>query len=518
MNEHTASGHETLVIVDFGSQVTQLIARVVRESGVYAEIVPPGRAVEAIRGARVKGVILSGGPASVYDEDAPDVGEELFETTLPILGICYGMQILVRRTGGKIEPAKEREFGRAHLLRQGASRILAAWPEDSVVWMSHGDSVLDLPEGMRVTARTDSAPFAAVEDGERRRFGVQFHPEVSHTEHGRALLKTFALEICDCRGDWSMEAYAKEAVEEIRVQVGETEKVVCALSGGVDSSVMAMLVHRAIGGRFEAVFVDNGLLRKDEAREVVEMFQGRYHLPVRAYDGRARFLEALSGVDDPETKRKRIGHAFIEIFDEVAREIDAEWLAQGTIYPDRIESTSISGPSAVIKTHHNVGGLPERMKLRLIEPLRWLFKDEVRALGVALGLPESFVARHPFPGPGLAVRCLGEVTEEKLSILREADAIFREELAREDLLSRTAQAFAVLLPVRSVGVMGDGRTYERVIALRSVDTDDFMTADWSRFSHDFLARTAGRIVGEVRGVNRVVYDITSKPPGTIEWE
>lgn len=509
--------HETILIVDFGSQVTQLIARRIREAGVYAEIIPPAGAGERVRADEVRGIILSGGPASVYAEGAPEVGQELFESPLPILGICYGMQLLVHRSGGRVEAAPEREFGRAELNVAEKSDLLAGWPRQSTVWMSHGDSIVELPPGMRVTAHTESAPFAVVEDPRRHRYGVQFHPEVRHTLRGSELLSTFALRICGCRGDWTMAAYEKEAIEEIRRAVGPGQRVICALSGGVDSSVMALLIHKAIGERLIAVFVDNGLLRKDESEQVVHTFRDRYHLPVEAIDARQRFLDVLAGVSDPETKRKRIGHAFIEVFEEVAGRIDADYLAQGTIYPDRIESASTGGPSATIKTHHNVGGLPENMNLHLLEPLRWLFKDEVRRLGERLGLDPAFVRRHPFPGPGLAVRLLGEVTEEQLAILREADAIFREELETSGWMEKTSQAFAVLLPIRSVGVMGDGRTYEQVIALRSVDTDDFMTADWSRLPHEFLARVASRIVGEVRGVNRVVFDITSKPPGTIEW-
>ncbi len=510
--------HETLVIVDFGSQVTQLIARRVRECGVYAEIVPPSEAVERIRRPEVRGVVLSGGPSSVYEEGAPKPDPALFDTELPILGICYGMQLLVLNTGGQVESAAEREFGRAEVERlESESKLLEGWPEQNTVWMSHGDSIVALPDGMYVAARTESAPFAAVEDPKRRRYGVQFHPEVRHTLQGTELLRNFALEICGCQGDWTMEAYEQEAIDEIRRTVGDGQ-VVCALSGGVDSSVMALLIHKAIGERFTAVFVDNGLLRKDEADQVVHTFRDRYHLPVKAVDARKRFLDVLAGVTEPEIKRKRIGHTFIEIFDEEAQEIHADFLAQGTIYPDRIESASTGGPSATIKTHHNVGGLPEQMKLKLVEPLSWLFKDEVRRLGTRLGLDQAFVQRHPFPGPGLAVRILGEITQERIDVLKEADAIFREELETSGWMAKTSQAFAVLLPVRTVGVMGDGRTYEQVVALRSVDTDDFMTADWSRLPHEFLAKVAGRIVGEVRGVNRVVYDITSKPPGTIEWE
>ncbi|MBP7148040.1 MAG: glutamine-hydrolyzing GMP synthase [Acidobacteria bacterium] len=512
------NSHETILVIDFGSQVTRLIARRVREAGVYSEVVGPARAPARLAQGDVKGIVLSGGPASVYEPGAPDVADAVLEAPLPILGICYGMQLLVHRTGGQVLAAPEREFGRAEIRLAGPSRLFAGWPAGSVVWMSHGDSIARLPEGMSVVAATESAPYAAIEDDRRRRYAVQFHPEVRHTEHGAQLLRTFAREICGCSGDWSMATYEQEAIAEVRRRVGPDEKVVCALSGGVDSSVMALLVHRAIGDRLNAVFVDNGLLRAGEAEWVVRTFRDRYHIPVEAVDARREFLTALTGIDSPETKRRIIGRVFVEIFDQVAARTGATWLAQGTIYPDRIESATVSGPSATIKTHHNVGGLPDGMKLKVIEPLAWLFKDEVRALGERLGLDHAFVARHPFPGPGLAVRMLGAVAEDDLEVLRAADAIFREELERSGWMERTAQAFAVLLPVRTVGVMGDGRTYERVIALRSVDTDDFMTADWSRLPHDLLARVAGRIVGEVRGVNRVVYDVTSKPPATIEWE
>lgn len=510
--------HPTIVVVDFGSQVTRLIARRVREAGVYAEVVSPARASSRITSPEVRGVILSGGPASVYEPGAPDVPQEVLETPLPVLGICYGMQLLVNRTGGRVEPAPEREFGRAEFFCDPHSRLFAGWPEKSVVWMSHGDYIAALPSGMRTSGHTARAPFAAVENPEQGRYAVQFHPEVRHTEHGDRLLANFSRDICGCTPDWTMAAYEREAVEEIRNQVGEDGRVVCALSGGVDSSVMALLVHRAIGHRLTAVFVDNGLLRKGEAEQVVSTFQGRYGIPVEAADARTRFLAALAGISDPEEKRRRIGQTFVDVFEDVAGRIGADWLAQGTIYPDRIESSAISGPSATIKTHHNVGGLPETMQLKLIEPLAWLFKDEVRDLGRRLGLDPAFVQRHPFPGPGLAVRIIGEVTPERLDLLREADAIFREELESSGWMEQTSQAFAVLLPVKTVGVMGDGRTYEQVIALRSVNTEDFMTADWSRLPHDLLAQVAGRIVGEVRGINRVVFDITSKPPATIEWE
>ena len=511
---------ETIAILDFGSQYTQLIARRVRELGVFSEVLEHDTDLGPRRAAgTLRGVILSGGPDSVYRDGAPRPHPSTFELGLPVLGICYGMQWMMKALGGQVEPAGGREFGPAviEVVAEGAL-LFRGLPARQAVWASHGDTVLRAAPDFAVAARSASAPFAAVEDRRRGYFGLQFHPEVAHTEHGREILRNFLFEACGCSGTWNLADFVEHSLAEIRRRVG-TEQVICGLSGGVDSAVMALLLHRALGPRLQCIFVDNGLLRKGEAQQVLRDFRERYHLEVRHADAAERFLSRLRGVEDPERKRKIVGQTFIEIFEEQAAACgQARFLAQGTIYPDRIESTSQRGPSATIKTHHNVGGLPEVMKLELVEPLRDLFKDEVRRVGLALGLDPAFVGRHPFPGPGLAVRILGEVTRERVALLQEADAIFLDELRRAGLYDQTSQAFVVLLPVRSVGVMGDFRTYEHVVALRAVVTSDFMTADWARLPHDFLARVSSRIVNEVDGINRVVYDVTSKPPATIEWE
>jgi GMP synthase (glutamine-hydrolysing) len=513
---------DRVLILDFGGQTTQLIARRVREAGVYCEIHPFNIDPEKIVAFAPKAVILSGGPASVIEEDTPAVPVEVFEAGVPVLGICYGEQTMCHMLGGEVEAADHREFGRAFLEVTSESALFdgVLKPGDrEQVWMSHGDRVISLPLGFHPIAVSDNAPFAAIADEDRRFYGVQFHPEVVHTPHGAALLANFVHNIAGCGGDWTMATFREEAIERVRAQVGK-ERVICGLSGGVDSSVVAVLLHEAIGDQLTCIFVDHGLLRAHEAEQVVELFRNHYNIPLVHRDASDLFLGRLAGVAEPEEKRKIIGNAFIDVFEEEAGKIGgAAFLAQGTLYPDVIESVSPrGGPSAVIKSHHNVGGLPERMNMDLVEPVRELFKDEVRELGRELGLPEDFIRRHPFPGPGLAIRVPGEVSEEKLAILRKADAIYLEEIRAAGLYDAIWQAFAVLLPVRTVGVMGDERTYDYVCALRAVTSTDGMTADWFPFSHEFLAGLSSRIVNEVRGINRVVYDVTSKPPGTIEWE
>ena len=514
--------HEAVLIVDFGSQVTQLIARRLREAGVYCEIHPFNKAGEALKTVAPKAIILSGGPNSTTDADSPKADHALFEAGVPVLGICYGEQTICAELGGKVESGHHREFGRAEIVITRESPLFAgigAVDHRETVWMSHGDRVTAIPEGFHVIATSEGAPYAAIANEERKIYGVQFHPEVMHTPRGAVILKNFTHGIAGLTGDWTMAAYRDEQIAKIREQVGSA-KVVCGLSGGVDSSVAAVLIHEAIGDQLTCVFVDTGLLRKDEAKQVTELFREHYNIPLVHVDASKEFLGELAGISDPETKRKTIGRVFIEIFDLEAAKIEgAELLAQGTLYPDVIESVSASGgPSAVIKSHHNVGGLPDFMKLKLVEPLRELFKDEVRALGRELGLTDAFVGRHPFPGPGLAIRIPGEITPEAVATLQDADAIYLEEIRKAGLYDDIWQAFAVLLPVKTVGVMGDARTYEKVLALRAVTSTDGMTADFYQFPWDILAKTATRIINEVRGVNRVVYDVTSKPPGTIEWE
>ncbi|WP_416897477.1 MAG: glutamine-hydrolyzing GMP synthase [Minwuia sp.] len=513
---------DSILIIDFGSQVTQLIARRVREAGVYCEIVPFDKSEPAIERLTPKGIILSGGPASVTFDETPRAPQAVFASGLPVLGICYGQQTMASQLGGTVSPSDHKEFGRADLeVLDGCDLFDGVWAAGNSyrVWMSHGDSVSELPPGFRIVGRSANAPYAAIADDHHHRYGVQFHPEVMHTPDGAMLLNNFCHRVCGCVGDWTMSAFREREIELIREKVGD-QRVICGLSGGVDSAVTAVLVHEAIGEQLTCVFVDTGLMRLGEADEVVNLFRDHYNIPLVHVEAESLFMDALSGVTDPEAKRKTIGKLFIDVFEEEARKIGgADFLAQGTLYPDVIESVSFSGgPSVTIKSHHNVGGLPERMNMQLIEPLRELFKDEVRRLGRELGLPEAFVGRHPFPGPGLAIRIPGEVTKERADTLRKADAIYLDQIRKEGHYDEIWQAFSVLLPVRTVGVMGDERTYDSVLALRAVTSTDGMTADYYPFPHDFLSKTATRIINEVRGVNRVVYDVTSKPPGTIEWE
>jgi GMP synthase (glutamine-hydrolysing) len=517
-----ASAHDKILIVDFGSQVTQLIARRVREEGVYCEIVPFQKAEAAFRDMKPKAVILSGGPESVHVEGSPRAPQLIFDSGVPVLGICYGQMTMAAQLGGDVEGGHHREFGRADVeVKTDSCLFDATWKpgERHPVWMSHGDRITRMPPGFAVAGVSANAPFAVIQDEKRKYYGLMFHPEVVHTPDGAKLIRNFVRKVAGLTGDWTMRAFRDEAIEKIRAQVGRG-RVICGLSGGVDSAVAAVLIHEAIGDQLTCVFVDHGLLRLNEAETVVDLFRHHYNIPLVHVDASRQFLAELAHVTDPEKKRKTIGRLFIDVFEAEAKKVGgAEFLAQGTLYPDVIESVSFTGgPSVTIKSHHNVGGLPERMNMKLVEPLRELFKDEVRALGRELGLPEIFVGRHPFPGPGLAIRCPGDITKEKLDILRKADAIYIDEIRKAGLYDAIWQAFAVLLPVKTVGVMGDGRTYEHVVGLRAVTSTDGMTADFYPFDMKFLGNTATRIINEVKGVNRVVYDVTSKPPGTIEWE
>jgi len=517
-----ASAHDKILIVDFGSQVTQLIARRVREEGVYSEIVPFQKAEAAFREMKPKAVILSGGPESVHEAGSPRAPQLIFDSGVPVLGICYGQMTMAAQLGGEVEGGHAREFGRADVeVKANSSLFDNAWStgERHPVWMSHGDRITKMPPGFVVAGTSANAPFAIIQDEKRKYYGLMFHPEVVHTPDGAKLLRNFVRKVAGLTGDWTMRAFREEAIEKIRAQVGKG-RVICGLSGGVDSAVAAVLIHEAIGDQLTCVFVDHGLLRLKEAETVVDLFRHHYNIPLVHVDASKQFLGELEGVTDPEVKRKTIGRLFIDVFEAEAKKIGgAEFLAQGTLYPDVIESVSFTGgPSVTIKSHHNVGGLPARMNMKLVEPLRELFKDEVRALGRELGLPDIFVGRHPFPGPGLAIRCPGDITREKLDILRNADAVYIDAIRKAGLYDEIWQAFAVLLPVKTVGVMGDGRTYEYVVGLRAVTSTDGMTADFYNFDMKFLGNVATRIINEVKGVNRVVYDVTSKPPGTIEWE
>ena len=511
--------NEWILILDYGSQFTQLIARRLREFNIYCEIHPYNVELSEVLSPQPKGIILSGGPMSVNDEEAPHLQTQIFDWDVPILGVCYGLQLLSHtEIPGSVAKADKREYGRAHLVIDHSSDLLKKIDNGSVVWMSHGDHIHILPDSYEIIGHTENAEVAAVRHRTKSIFGVQFHPEVAHTDCGKQLYKNFAFDICGLSGDWTASSFIDEQIEAIRSKVG-SDKVLCALSGGVDSTVVATLIHKAIGNKLECVFVNNGLLRKDEFEEVLHLYTTDLHLPVRGVDATDLFMERLDGISDPETKRKIIGVSFIDVFEqEIGHNSNFKYLAQGTLYPDVIESVSFKGPSATIKSHHNVGGLPDKMKLDLIEPVRELFKDEVREVGRALGIPDHFIARHPFPGPGLGIRVIGDLSKERLDLLREADKIFIDELKKNELYSKVWQALVVLLPVQSVGVMGDERTYEFTVALRAVTSIDGMTADWAQLPYDFLANVSNRIINEIKGINRVVYDISSKPPATIEWE
>lgn len=509
---------EKILIIDFGSQFTQLITRRVREANVYSEIHSHKITLEEVKNFNPTGIILSGGPMSVYDSDAPDLDEEILKINVPVLGICYGLQIISKKLGGKVEPAKDREYGRAILNIIETSPLLTDVNVQSQVWMSHGDFLTELPEGFKVIAKSDHSPIGAAENIARKIFGVQFHPEVIHTDEGKKIIQNFLFNICKCKGDWTSHNFIEKSIAEIKNNVGNA-KVICALSGGVDSTVAAVLVKKAIGDNLICIHIDNGLMRKNESAEIKKVFDEKLNLNHIHINASEKFLTKLKNISDPEQKRKIIGNTFIEVFEEEAKKITgAKYLVQGTLYPDVIESVSVKGASATIKTHHNVGGLPEKMNLKLIEPFRALFKDEVRNVGRELNIPEEFIDRHPFPGPGLAVRILGSIDIERLDILKEADDIYIRAIKDAGIYDKIWQAFAVLLPIQSVGVMGDARTYENVLALRAVTSVDGMTADWYNFEHNFLSDVSNKIINKVRGVNRVVYDISSKPPATIEWE
>jgi len=510
--------NEKIVILDFGSQYTQVIARKVRELGVYAEIFPFTVSQSTIDEQKPKGIILSGGPSSVYAEGAPHPEIDVFDQGIPVLGICYGLQLIAYKLGGEVDKAAAREYGRAELIIDNFEDIFAGVNPNTVVWMSHGDSLVAPPKGFEVIGHSGNAPICAIRNSESRIYGVQFHPEVHHTAEGKTILGNFVRNICGCTENWNAHSFVERAIEQIQLQVGENE-VICALSGGVDSTVLAVLLHKAIGNKLHCIHIDTGLMRLNESKRLMDLFDKHFNMSIELIDGTETFLGRLEGITDPEQKRKIIGKSFIDLFDVAAKNFNnAKWLAQGTLYPDVIESVSVKGPSVVIKSHHNVGGLPEKMGLKLLEPFRELFKDEVRAVGRELGVPDWFVNRHPFPGPGLGIRILGEITREKIATLQKADAIYIEEIRNAGLYDDIWQAFAVLLPVRTVGVMGDERTYENTCALRAVTSVDGMTADWFPMPYPVLAKMSSRIVNEIRGINRVVYDITGKPPGTIEWE
>ncbi len=509
---------EVILILDFGSQYTQLITRRIREANVYSEVYPHTVSIDVIKNISPAGIILSGGPMSVYDKSAPQLAKDILSIGIPILGICYGLQLVCKMLGGKVEKASDREYGKSILNILRSEGLFKGIRNSSIVWMSHGDLLTEAPEGFEITAKSDHSPICALVNKEKKIYGVQFHPEVIHTEEGTKIIKNFLYDICKCKGDWTPRNFIDKSVKEIKEKVGAS-KVICALSGGVDSTVVAVLVRRAIGENLICIHIDTGLMRKNESAEIIKVFKQKMNLSLIHIDASKRFLEKLKGVFDPEEKRKIIGRTFIEVFEEeAAKKGSVEFLVQGTLYPDVIESASVNAAAATIKTHHNVGGLPEKMNLKLLEPFRELFKDEVRKVGKELDIPAELLERHPFPGPGLAVRIISDITAEKLDILREADDIFISEIKKAGLYDKIWQAFAVLLPVQSVGVMGDARTYENVLALRAVTSVDGMTADWFRFDNDFLANVSNKIINKVRGINRVVYDISSKPPSTIEWE